>query len=106
VLAQAMNVTILAFAQRDLEPRLVVLVTQQANRRGLRPSVVDQNRFLPAPQLFFAHHAVHLGHVHLRSFAPRMSQGGGEVTVVREEQHTTGFEIEAPDGNDALLDTS
>jgi hypothetical protein len=74
---QTMNLSIFAFPEHDLEPRLVTLDPEAMHLRGARRSTVDLDALLPSLEIIVGNDAGHLGDVYLGGFLPRMKQSRG-----------------------------
>jgi hypothetical protein len=94
-----MNLAVLALVNRDREPRVLALAWQHLDFGGHRDravvelDAVAQQLDVVGRELGVHLHVIRLGHV-----ARRCEQSRREVTVVRQQQHALGVEVEPTDG--------
>ena len=92
------NLAVLAFVDRDREPRVLAFARENLDVGWHRDrSVVELDTGTQPLHVIVTELAVHLDVVRLRHVTRRRQQFGRELTVVRQEEHAFRVEVETTD---------
>jgi hypothetical protein len=92
------DLAVLAFVDRDAEPRVLALAGEDFDVSGERDrAVVELDAVAELLDVIRRELAVHLHVIGLRHVARRREEAGGELAVVREKKDALRVEVEAAD---------
>jgi hypothetical protein len=80
---------------RELEPSLAVLMTEEGHFRWERLAVFELDAGAPCIEVLLGHEAARLDNVRLGDRAPGMKKGFGKIAVIGRQQHATRGVVEA-----------
>jgi hypothetical protein len=94
----AMDLAVLAFVDRDAEPRVLRFAREALDLGGeRRRAVVERDAFAQCLQVVLRELAVHFDVIGLGHVRGGREKTRGELAVVREKKDTLGIEVEAAD---------